>query len=60
MLFMMDREFALRFSSRDAHYVVGGAIIQRDKTPSLSWFIGKTDATAVVNAQEVADKKPYR
>jgi hypothetical protein len=57
---MMGLEFAPRFSLRDAHYVVGGAIIQRDRTLSLSWFTGKTDATAAVNAQEVADERPYR
>jgi len=56
---MMDREFEPRFFLRDAHCVVGGAITQRDRTLSRSWFTGKTDATVAVNAQEVADERRY-
>lgn len=49
ILFMTARGFALQYFSRDAHCLVGGAIIQRDRIRSLNWFTGKADALAAAN-----------
>jgi len=49
ILFMTARGFARRYFSRDAHYLVGGAIIQRGRIRSLNWFTGKADALAAAN-----------
>jgi hypothetical protein len=56
---MMDQESALQYFSRDARYVVGGAITQKDKMLSLSWFIGKTGVLAVMNVRRAASEKRY-
>ena len=56
---MMGQEFALQFFSRDARYVVGGAIIQKDKMLSLSWFIGKAGVLAVMNVRRAVSEKRY-
>jgi hypothetical protein len=57
---MTDQEFALQYSSKDAHYVVGGAITQKVRIQRLSWSTGKADVSAVVNAQKTANDKRYR
>ena len=57
---MMDRVFALPYSSKDVHYVAGGVITRKDKALSLSWFIGKADVLAAVNARNAASERPYR
>jgi hypothetical protein len=49
ILFMMGRGFALQCFSRDAHCLVGGAIIQRGRIRGLNWFTGKADALAAAN-----------
>jgi hypothetical protein len=59
ILFMTDRGFALQYFSKDAHCLVGGAIIQRDRIRSLNWFTGKADALAAANVQKAANEERY-
>ena len=57
---MTDQEFALQYSSKDAHYVAGGAITQKVKIQCLSLSTGKADVSGAVNAQKTANYKRYR
>jgi hypothetical protein len=49
ILFTMDLESALPYSSKDALCVVGGATIPRGRTQDSNWFTGEADASAAVN-----------
>ncbi len=57
--FMTGQEFVPRYSSRDAHYVVGGATTQKDNAQSLNWFTGEADVSPAENAQKNVNEKPY-
>jgi len=56
----MDQESVPQYFSKDAHYIVGGAITQKGKMLSLSWFIGKAGALAAANVLRAVSEKRYR
>ena len=60
ILFTMDLESALPYSSKDALCVVGGATILRGRTKDPNWFIEEADASAAANAQKHVTTAQYR
>jgi len=47
---MTDLASEPQYSSKDVHFIAGGAIIQKDKADVLNSSIGKADVTGAVNA----------